>query len=449
VLLLLERTSDAESRDDSVVSFLRLRADPADLAADGDLSASLAAKTDRGGQVEPPRRDRGRSEQGASNVDVVRRRQAALGRGGSNDDRHGGGKWGRYVRAPPAYWEVFERCGDRLADFEDLAATDWARLSYGTRSGAPDFFYLPNAHHDVTVVGEKLRVVPTDGTGVDEPCRLPRRNWMHRATDAERATADADGWVPNYLLKRTAGIGRLGFDVGDLGIGRELRYVVRFPESRSALDPAARAYVEWGERHDVRACPHCRRAKPFPAYCPGGRWYDVSSRLTRGTILPNKDVHATHAYWTPSTPLWVHQSLYGIDAADPPLLAALVNSTLGLLMVEVAGRVNLGEGALDLMTGDHRSVGVPDPRTVGATTRDRLVERFEAVASRSVGTVFEECGTRRRAAVSLGRVAADRRALDETVMGDLLDLPPDVQEGVYRGLVGLVDDRLTKAARGR
>jgi hypothetical protein len=268
---------------------------------------------------------------------------------------------------------------------------------------------------------------------------------MHRATDAERSTADADGWVPNYLLKRTAGVERLGFDVGDLAIGRELRYVVRFPESRSALDPAARAYVEWGERHDVTACPHCRRAKPFPAYCPGERWYDITGRLTRGTILPNKDVHATHAYWMPSTPLWVHQSLYGIDTVDPPLLAGLLNSTLGLLFVEVAGRVNLGEGALDLMTGDHRSVHVPDPRAVGARTRDRLVERFEAVASRPLGTVFEECGTRRRAAVSLDRVAPDRRALDETVMGDLLDLPPEVQERVYRGLVGLVDDRLTKA----
>jgi hypothetical protein len=97
------------------------------------------------------------------------------------------------------------------------------------------------------------------------------------------------------------------------------------------------------------------------------------------------------------------------------------------------------------MTGDHRSVHVPDPRAVGARTRDRLVERFEAVASRPLGTVFEECGTRRRAAVSLDRVAPDRRALDETVMGDLLDLPPEVQERVYRGLVGLVDDRLTKA----
>jgi hypothetical protein len=34
-------------------------------------------------------------------------------------------------------------------------------------------------------------------------------------------------------------------------------------------------------------------------------------------------------------------------------------------------------------------------------------------------------------------------------MGDLLGLSDEVQAGVYRGLVGLVDDRLTKAARGR
>jgi hypothetical protein len=51
--------------------------------------------------------------------------------------------------------------------------------------------------------------------------------------------------------------------------------------------------------------------------------------------------------------------------------------------------------------------------------------------------------------VSLDGVQADRRALDEVVMGDLLGLSEEMQAEVYRGLVGLVDDRLTKAARGR
>jgi hypothetical protein len=132
---------------------------------------------------------------------------------------------------------------------------------------------------------------------------------------------------------------------------------------------------------------------------------------------------------------------------DPPLVAALSNSTLGLLMLEAAGRVNLGEGALDLMTGDHRSVRVPDPRRIDVVTRERLVDRFETVASRSLGTVFEECGAHRREAVSLESVRADRRALDEVVMSEVVDLSDEVQEDVYRGLVGLVDDRLTKASR--
>jgi hypothetical protein len=116
---------------------------------------------------------------------------------------------------------------------------------------------------------------------------------------------------------------------------------------------------------------------------------------------------------------------------------------------EVAGRVNLGEGALDLMTGDHRSVRVPDPRRIDPATRERLVGRFETVASRSLEPVFGECGARRREAVSLGSVKTDRRALDEVVMGEVLDLSDEVQEDVYRGLVGLVDDRLTKASRER
>ncbi|WP_152039860.1 HsdM family class I SAM-dependent methyltransferase [Salinigranum salinum] len=463
VLLLLERAGDPETRADNAVSFVRLRSTPETFAANGTLGTCLADAVDAVDAVD-------NDDRSVPDVETVRRRQGDLRQATTDDGRRRNAKWGRYLRAPPAYWTVLERRGDRFVDFHDLADAGWARLSYGTRSGAPDFFYLPNSHHDVVVDGDALRVVPRGGAGLDGPCRLPRRYWMHRVTDADgvndpdgvndttgRASDVADetndaattGWLPNYLLKRTTGVDRLRFDVADLDLGSQLRYVIRLPEPRSELDPAARAYVEWGENHDVTACPHCRRTKPFPAYCPGEPWYDITRQLTRGAILPNKDVHATHAYWTPSTPLWVHQSLYGIDAVDPPLLAALVNSTLGLLLLEVAGRVNLGEGALDLMTGDHRSVQVPDPRRIDAVTRGRLVDRFETVASRSLGSVFEECGARRREAVSLESVRADRRALDEVVMSEVLDLSDEVQEDVYRGLVGLVDDRLTKASRER
>jgi hypothetical protein len=51
--------------------------------------------------------------------------------------------------------------------------------------------------------------------------------------------------------------------------------------------------------------------------------------------------------------------------------------------------------------------------------------------------------------VTLGSVARDRRALDSVVMGDLLGLSGEIQEEVSREVVGLVDDRLTKAAGGR
>ena len=470
VLLLLERTADETTRDEGVVPFVRLRASPEEVVDGGGL-ASVVEDARAGTDDDPLTRDgasrRRREEPG---VEVVERRQRRL-RGTTGGDGFNPSKWGPYVRAPPVYWTVLDRCGDRFVDFHDLESAGWATLSYGTRSGAPDFFYLPNAHHDVVVDGDTLRVVPRDGTGLDEPCRLARRHWMHRVDervgaggddengtvgceggDGDRSgspSVDTDGWLPNYLLKRTTGVDRLRFDVSELDLGRQLRYVVRFPEARSELGAAARRYVEWGESHDVEACPHCRRAKPFPAYCPGDRWYDISTRLTRGAVLPNKDVHATHAYWTPSRPLWVHQSLYGIDAADPPLVAALLNSTLGLLMLEAAGRVNLGEGALDLMTGDHRAVPLVDPRGIESSTRDRLVERFEAVAARSIGSVFEECGARRRGDVALRSVRADRRALDEVVMGDVLGLSSETQLEVYRGVVGMVDDRLTKARRGR
>ncbi len=467
VVLLLERESDPAARADNRAKFVTLRRPVEAFAADegGDGARDAPAAAD---EVRP--RAFGRLfERLADAADVrdddlrvLSRRQSDLRAAGEGATTYTGGKWGRTLRAPDAYWEVRERRGDRLVTFEELAAEGRGSLSYGTRSGAPDFFYLPNDHHDAEPDGDTLRLVDGDG---DVAFELPREYWMHRAGEGPAADAGdrpdgggggdpgdpADGgeWVPNYLLKRSRGIDRLRFSVEELSPGGDLRYVLRFDAPRADLHPEARAYVEWGESHDVEACDRCRRSQPLPAHCAGDRWYDVTPHLTAGQVLPNKDIHARHAYWTPDAPVWVHQSLYGVAFdGDADVVSGLLNSTLGLLMLEVAGRVNLGEGALDLMTSDHRSVAFPDPDRLAPTTRRTVASRFREMADRPVGTVFAELGADAPDEWSMASVRTDRRTLDRAVMGDALDLPRSTQAGVYRGLLELVRGRLDRAASG-
>jgi hypothetical protein len=110
-------------------------------------------------------------------------------------------------------------------------------------------------------------------------------------------------------------------------------------------------------------------------------------------------------------------------------------------MVELFGRVNLGEGALDNMTYEAASMFVLDVReeyiSDGRVFRDFLI--------RSIGSIFEEIGASSPEEVALEKVKPDRRELDKIIMGDVLGLTEEEQLEVYRAVVDLVKSRLEKA----
>jgi hypothetical protein len=111
------------------------------------------------------------------------------------------------------------------------------------------------------------------------------------------------------------------------------------------------------------------------------------------------------------------------------------------LIVELFGRVNLGEGALDNMTYEAASMLVLDVRKeyVGD---GRIFGEF---MHRPIETIFIELGAFVPEEVSLDNVKPDRRALDKIVMGDILGLTDEEQLEVYRAVVDLVKSRLERA----
>ncbi|MFW5895451.1 MAG: hypothetical protein ACOCT9_01775, partial [archaeon] len=339
----------------------------------------------------------------------------------------------KYIRALDIYWHILEKNTDVLIDFKDLEEKGRGKLSYGTRSGAPEFFYLPNKHHDIEECGDNLHLLHDE----EVKFKLPRNAWMHHENGK---------WKPNYIIKRSKGIEKINFSIDELELGNQLKYFVWFDKSKEKLNDESRKYIEWGESHDVEECNHCNRAKKFPEYCSGNLWYNIGPRLTKGDILPNKDIHDKHAYWTPNENTWVHQSLYGISyQGEKYVLSGILNSTVCLFMLEIARRINLGEGALDLMTGDHRSVKFPNPTKIDENVKKNIIKKFKAMGNRKAKSIFEEIGIDNLADISLDKIKQDRRELDKIIMGKILGLSKREQLEVYRGLFELVKNRLEKA----
>ena len=107
-----------------------------------------------------------------------------------------------------------------------------------------------------------------------------------------------------------------------------------------------------------------------------------------------------------------------------------MNSSLIAFMTELAGRLTLGDGALELTVEDARDyLCIPDIRKFDQASREEVINAFQPLLKRPIGNVFEEIAK------------PDRQALDRSVL-KAMDL--DSEEWlprIYEGLTTLVRER--------
>jgi hypothetical protein len=109
-----------------------------------------------------------------------------------------------------------------------------------------------------------------------------------------------------------------------------------------------------------------------------------------------------------------------------------LNSTLQFLLVELLGRIGLGEGVLQYATYEMAQMLTLDAGQLTERQRDEISRAFAPLADRPLGRVEQEIAL------------CDRRALDDCVF-DVLGLTRSEREAVYEAVVSLVDARLKKA----
>ncbi len=354
--------------------------------------------------------------------------------------RYRSGKWGKYTRAPTVF---FELAGKSERSLERLG--DECRVRRGTRTGANQFFYLPSRYYTVHPQGESLVLKSTgewpDGEYPTE-LTIPREYWMH-STDT--------GWDPNLVLKTSKSFDTTIFDLDSLKIGDGLRYLLIIDEPRDALDGDIESYVEWGETYDPGQDDLGRKTSGFPSSVSqrGIDWYDISEDLQRGDVLPMKNINTRHVYWFPEQRTWIDDRLHGIevpgDETDRRFLAGILNSTYGTLSCEVNGRVNLGQGALDIATDDHKRTLIPPFDEVEQSLKSDIATAFRTMGGRSIESIFAELGTEDPEQLSFDDVLDDRLELDRLVIQELFGFDEEIQREVYQGTLELVSNRINKA----
>ncbi|MCC6627377.1 MAG: SAM-dependent DNA methyltransferase [Chloroflexi bacterium] len=233
--------------------------------------------------------------------------------------------WSAWLRAPACLTALLARTADRWTSLGGLA-----RVRYPLKTGADGFFYLSAA--------------TAAAWEIEPECLRP----VVRS--------------PRQLTGLTIALAALPW------------HVLLLPAvTPAALPPGARRYVTAGIAAGLDHRPTCATRRP---------WYALPV-LPPAPLLWPRFIHARHAVWLNPEGAVENQTFYGLlpEPALAPALAAVLNSSLGALVMEVCGRGSLGDGALQYAVSQAAAVPVPDLRAADPHSRAALAEALRAVAS--------------------------------------------------------------------
>ena len=287
-------------------------------------------------------------------------------------------KWGQYLRGPNIYFEILEKCTDKLMPLDKVA-----KLRRGITTGINEFFYLTD---------DQIKHWGIEKEFLKPVIKSPKE-------------------CAGIKLKR-----------------KDLKWFVFLcHKDKSELKGTnALKYIKWGEAQktsDGRLWPEVESVK-------GRRnWYELPKRVPGLLLLPMVTGESLRCIVN-ACKAQVDHNLFEVISDDGYVLDALgvyLNSAVVFLQRELTGRVNLGDGALKVEGIDWERILVP---------RKKLLVNVKKRA----GKAFEEMN--RRSIKDIGREAKRKDRIElEKMVSLALGLPEEFADNILEGVVDLVEER--------
>jgi SAM-dependent methyltransferase len=367
--------------------------------------------------------------------------------------------WGKYLRADDVFFQVIERGSARLRQLSELA-----RVRFGVKTGANEFFYVKDASRDdlkggracvgvpggarqkaksrllalsdvasvrrglTTGANEFFYLKPVDRMTPNSPARNSRRLIPVEDAAGNRFSIEAQYLAPvAFSLKEIPGILFDRVESGKLFFNCSL--------SRDDLEGTkALDYIRRGERAGYPLRPTCAAR---------GLWYSLAQGMKPAPLIFPSKVGERWLVALNRARVFEDKKLYGVfprKSVSSLLLAALLNSTWARYYTEVTCRQMTGAQAIaDIDVAVAEQVMIPDPRELSPSIKKRLELAVAALMRRPVYSIFEEVKR------------ADRRKLDELTLAAIGFADAREREAVlnklYAAVADLVRARLNKRSR--
>ena len=299
-------------------------------------------------------------------------------------------KWGRFLRAPQIYYDISGHGKMRLL-------REIATPKFGSKTRINEFFHVTSK-------------TTTEFAIEDEYL------WPLIKSPKDSNTVNV---APENLKLRVFVCRRSKEELENLG-------------HKGALN-----YIRWGESQEYTKGTFKGLPWPDGTWVKNrepGWWALPKTEINQGQVFFSEAFGDRHIHRFSPSPLIPDKRLYFLSPRknySASLLAAVLNSSVTSLSLEVCGRVTLGDGVLEFSVEDARDyLLVPDVRSTNKSTERQIADAFAKILERPIESVFREVQK------------ADRQTLDSAVLKAIGLDPKKYLKPMYEGLCELVRERV-------
>lgn len=347
--------------------------------------------------------------------------------------------WGKFLRADDVFFRVLERGGTRLQPL-----SDFARVRFGVKTGANEFFYLKEDEQGAKGKGQREK---GKGPGLLALANVAsvRRGLTTGANEFFYLTRNGSGnstspishfpspiIEPQYLSPVVFSLKEISGILLDHPSTKKLFF--NCPDDKEDLrETGALCYIRQGERAGFHRRPTCASRDP---------WYSVARGMKPAPLIFPSKVGERWVVALNQAGVFEDKKLYGVFPAEGVsklVLAALLNSTWARYYAEVTCRQMTGVQAIaDIDVAVAERIVIPDPRQLSASLKKKLEAAILTLSHRPVYSVFEELNH------------SDRRKLDALTLEAIgfrnRSERSEVLANLYVATTELVRSRLSKSA---
>lgn len=255
-------------------------------------------------------------------------------------------KWGQYLRAPEVYFEILEKCKDKIVPVSNLAD-----VTRGVTTNNVDFFYLKIQTIKHWILEKKYVVGPVIYT--------PKE-------------------VPNIFI-----------DTNSLQ-----RYLFICNDARKKLTTTnALKYIKWGES---------KKYNTSLTFKGRDDWYSIGEIKEDPCSLYYARQDITYRVVFNPDGIVANDNLYRItprNKSNNKLLCGILNSALFYLGLEINGRINLGDGALKVQAYEIELLPLLEVDNISKSLKDSILKAFDKLLTRPIKPIFEEVKMKDRQAL--------------------------------------------------